>query len=198
MATAIPLDRTPAGPQARHVHPAEPPEELPEPALAKALREQLRGMLDKPLTVERLRSLGRLVGASVRLMQNLESGVQALLPRPKPPTPYGMTIASGTQAEDEEFTGGPPASSSSLGGYMPLVGSSYGENLGNTFVREMVGAISKSQQPRRTPADLVKAIAEARAAGLKDVVAELKAELLAKPEKTKAEELAAKLPEIKG
>lgn len=122
--------------------PQKPVEESP---LAAAVRDHLRKFLDKPLTVASLRDLGRTVGASVKLLLATQSGVDNLLPQAKPRSGIGIMSGMGMGQVDEtdEYTGGAEVTTgSSLA--IPNYGLMGAENVGNTFLRELVGMAGKN------------------------------------------------------
>jgi hypothetical protein len=64
--------------------------DAPESPIAKALREELQRLLEKPLTILSVRKIGRVVEATVKTLKATSSGVEGLLDsKPKGPG-YGM------------------------------------------------------------------------------------------------------------
>lgn len=140
-------------PQARSVTlpyrpeaPAETPKEHP---IASAVRSYLATLLGDPLTVDRLRTIGRTVGAAVKLFQTLETGVSSLLPQAKPRGRGEISIMGGGGAaldETDEYTGGQgTGTGSDLIGFqaMPSYDLMGSENAGNTFLRELTSLVAK-------------------------------------------------------
>lgn len=138
-------------------------------ALGEALRAKMRQILERPATV---RSLMELEQTSRLAREILIAGMDAssLVHRGHMHGGMAMQASNGGTPYDMALP---------MGAMLPSlpIGSSYAENFGAQVLREL-GVANGSKDGRRSAADLVAAVAEARDRGLHDLAAKLEAELL--------------------
>ena len=145
--------------------PAEPP---PEEPFAVALREKIRAMADDPLTVKSARQIGMFAAGAAKLMKIVGKG-----PLPTRRRSSGLWNPGGM--EDEDLLD-PVA----LGNGMPVISplSNPAETFGSTVVRQAIAAYREMEKSKkRSPVALIRAISEARKAGLDDIAEELTVKL---------------------
>ncbi len=146
------------------------PEPPAEPAFAKALREQLRDMADKPLTVKSARQIGMFASASAKLMKIVGRG-----PLPSGKRHYGGYMGPLGNMDDELDDEGGGMSVVPLS---PLSSLGNAETFGSNVVRQALAAYKEIEEnKKRSPIQLIRAIGEAKRAGLDDIAEELKAKL---------------------
>ena len=161
-----------------------PPEES---AILVVFRDEMRKLLEKPLTLDAARKLGRMVEASIHTIKATATGVEAHLSPPRKLNGFGMAEWPGsmnyTSAPSIQF--GNPGSSGpdqvDLGISEPTTAFSPPvETMGNSAMRELANAagrwLSEKEKAKstplvlpafgRSPTELVHAIAEAKKAGL--------------------------------
>lgn len=136
--------------------------------VAEAIRLRAISILKEPLTVATARRLERLISAAVPLLQAESPGAEWL-----PNTKAAAEEEALFSWQDVDGPSGPAAP--------PYATSSPAENAGTRAIREflaMIPSILAAQRPRVDPDATVRAIIAAEEAGLKDIAARLREELL--------------------
>lgn len=144
----------------------------PESPLARALRDEMRRILDDPLTVGSVRRLGRLISPSIKALQAMARGVEDLMPPPPRMPGIGMSSYVGGMGPGSSDPDAPDLGESSPSSY----GASYAyappvETYGSNSFREIAASFMKLIEKQRQPSppsvdELVESIAKAKEANL--------------------------------
>lgn len=184
---------------------ADAPRAPEEEPWATAVRAKLRELCEKPLTP----GSARRVSDFAKLAAELAGVVKGAPPMGQKRGGGIYSVGSAGMPVynyDDELM---PITPINVGGAQSWTGmSSNAETYGATVLRELIAVAAKIGRPRSRPADLVRAIVEAKKGGLDDLAAKLEAELMdtAESEKMPAEikagaaetDAAAALPESAG
>lgn len=143
---------------------AEPPAGC-EQATAEQIRRELRAVLDgEPFGIPALKRIATVATAGQQLLQALSPVDPALLNARRNALSAPGAVYTPTLAEDIAL----PNS---------FVGGSAGETFGATALRELKELLPRLLDGRRSPTQIVQAMAVARREGLPEVEAALRAEL---------------------
>lgn len=157
-----------------------------EHPISKSVREHLKALLEKPLTVKSAREVRRIVDSAMTLLMAFE-GVDGHLDNRRQPTGLGgynsvtaMPAGGWTEfgVDGDVPMGAVGGVSLAPGSPLPIVPSSAAENFGTTAIRELIGAFTSirrgeiaAKAPSKTPTlnELMEAYTMAKGAGSSEI-----------------------------
>jgi len=144
----------------------------PETPLAAALKAEFQRLLTEPLTVCQAVRLARFSVSAVKTLQSVATGVDGIVLQKKKPN----WVVGTPEEELYDETQTPAYDAAPTFPNPVLAPGGLAENMGNSVVREALALLPAFMEKRRIK-DLIDSISAAKAAGLEETVAELKAEL---------------------